>query len=552
MRAFKRFATVPTAVGICIAVFWGLCALSVVSIYPTASQSTSAHRLGFFSGNALALIHKLQQERAAAAGHLSMNGNKKLARQFKKEANSTDHRHAMFQKFAGRFNSAGYGAELTTPLKEADALFAGLGGMRTRISDSAVSAEEAVSYYTRIIEKLSKSIFLLEAQQLSHGASDQSRKAYSRIVKASELSSRDMADGAVFLGRQNKGSKRDGSWRKISAAEKALLTDYRSLATAERRALFDAWSESKAKSAADSMRNELANGSTTMADGQYTAAKWLKAFRKNLAGLQQIALAQQRDFIKNAGGAAARSAYLFVILTLVASVATLAAMAWFQPAYFRQTLLALLLLGNLALIAWAFTIGPDWLVKESGPIESLQAFALAAAFFVFCADAANSRDAPRVVAIVFSCACFLLFFREVDFRVYGAPEWLIAISSGPGRRVLFVIILAILAVYVAAQRRHLRAMIRPCLKWSAWPLLLWLPLLLAGEQIEVMTHATRKDGLLGYWESGQFWEELLEFNAYLVLLFGAYAFGEIFGLRTRQESTFRLTSLKNALAAKKD
>ncbi len=553
MRAFKQFATVPAAVGICIAMLWGLCALSIASIYPIASQSTSAYRLGFFSGNALTLIHKLQHERAAAAGYLSMNESMRPAKQFKKEARATDHRYAVLQKSAGRFNSDDYGTELTTALKEADALLAGLGGLRTRISDSAVSAEEAIGYYTRIIEKLTKSIFLLETQPLDHVASDQSRKAYSSIVKATELSSRGMADGAVFLGGQNTGSKRGRSWRKTSADEKALLTDYRSLATAEQRALFDVWSESKAKFAADTMRNELAKHSeTAIASGKHTPAKWLKVFRQKLAGLYQIAASQQRDFIAKVGRTAARSAYLFVTLTLVASLATLVAVAWFQPVYFRHTLLALLLFGNLALIVWAFTIGPDWLVKESGPIESLQAFALAAAFFVFYANAANSKDAPRVVAIIFSCACFLLFFREVDFRVYGAPEWLIAITSGPGRRVLFVIILAILAVYVATQRRHLRAMVRPCLKWSAWPLLFWLPLLLAGEQIEVMTHATRKDGVLGFWGSGQFWEELLEFNAYVVLLFGAYVFGEIFGLRTRQESTIRLTSLKNALAAKKD
>ena len=112
-------------------------------------------------------------------------------------------------------------------------------------------------------------------------------------------------------------------------------------------------------------------------------------------------------------------------------------------------------------------------------------------------------------------------------------------------------IIAVLLLYVATQWRHFTAMVRPFLKWGAWPLLLWLPLLLVGEMIEVATHATRKDALLGYWANGEFWEELLELNAYLVLLFGAYVFAEIFGLRTKQDSVSRLTSFRNALAARK-
>lgn len=552
MKALKKNAAVPVAVALCIALMWGLGAITFATSYQTASQSTSASRLSVFSRTVFALIHNLQYERAAAAGYLSTGRSAGSANLFKTWSDHVDNARAGFRKSIGRFNSDDYGQELTSALRRADELLDGIGDMRMRISETTVVPDEVVAYYTQIISNLSESVFPLEKQKLERAPSDQSRKAYLAIVRVIELASRDMAEGTLFLDRWNNGAKQDGAWRQISADESALLAEYRSVADAEQRALFDAWSNSNAKSAADKMRTALTEApSATAAGGDLTVTRWLQVLGSNVAALNQIAWAQQRDFIKSVGGDAARAAYLFVALTVVASLATLVAVAWFRPASFRHALFALLLVGNLALISWAQAVGPDWLVKESGPIESLQAFALAAAFFIFCANIAGSRDVSRVAAIAFTCTCFLLFFREFDFRVYGAPEWLVAVSTGPVRRVLYVAIIAVLLLYVATQWRHFTAMVRPFLKWDAWPLLLWLPLLLVGEMIEVATHATRKDALLGYWANGEFWEELLELNAYLVLLFGAYVFAEIFGLRTKQDSVSRLTSFRNALAARK-
>jgi hypothetical protein len=56
------------------------------------------------------------------------------------------------------------------------------------------------------------------------------------------------------------------------------------------------------------------------------------------------------------------------------------------------------------------------------------------------------------------------------------------------------------------------------------------------EMIELRAHATRHDDLPGYWANGQFWEELVELNAYIVLLFAAYIFAEIYRSSTDSES----------------
>lgn len=552
MKALKKVATVPVAVALCVAVLWGLCAVTVAMSYPTASQSTSTSRLAEFSRNAFVLIRSLQEERATAAGTLAMNQDNASARQFKTWSDITDRNRTVFRKSIGRFNGDDYGPGLTSALRQADGLLDGLGDMRTRISESTVSPDEAIAYYTQVISTLSEPIFLLDSQPLDDVALHQSRSAYLAIVRAIELASRDMAEGAVFLDERNRGRRPDGTWRQASPDESALLAEYGSLASAEQRALFDVWSQSEARSAADTMRAALAEAPDLTTGGEtLTVAQWLNAFQANLAALYPMAWAQQQVFTEDLKDDASRAAYLFVALTVLAGLATIVAIAWFHPACFRHALLGSLLLCNLALIVWAFAVGPDWLVKESGPIESLQAFALAAAFFIFCANVVSAKDASRIVAIIFCCACFMSFFREFDFRVYGAPEWLIAMSSGPVRRALYVTIIAVLVVYVATQYRYFTAMVLPFLKWDAWPLVLWVPLLLVGELVELATHATRKDASQGYWANGQFWEELLELNAYLVLLFGAYVFGEVFGLRTKQDSVSRLTSCRNALAAKK-
>ena len=87
---------------------------------------------------------------------------------------------------------------------------------------------------------------------------------------------------------------------------------------------------------------------------------------------------------------------------------------------------------------------------------------------------------------------------------------------------------SITVLYVLSRFRHLPGLIRSSLRWKAWPFYLWLPLFLAGQWIEVWTNEARYEPLRGSWVSGQFWEEMFELSAYLVLLFAAYAFSDVY------------------------
>ena len=252
-----------------------------------------------------------------------------------------------------------------------------------------------------------------------------------------------------------------------------------------------------------------------------------------LYGLANIEL---QDLLKKTGTEAARRAILFLVSLLGVVIATLSAIAWHWPPALRQSLLIALIVFNIALVLWTMSTGPDWIAKESGPVEGLQAVALVIAFAAFCRDAIKHPGASRPAAVTLACLCFIIFFREIDLRIFDAPEWLINITTGLVRKGLSTILAGLTAVYVASRYKDVPGLIRSSLTWRAWPFYIWPLLLITAEKIELRAHATRHDDLPGYWANGQFWEELVELNAYIVLLFAAYIFAEIYRSSTDSES----------------
>jgi len=143
-------------------------------------------------------------------------------------------------------------------------------------------------------------------------------------------------------------------------------------------------------------------------------------------------------------------------------------------------------------------------------------------------QATKEPGASRTAAVALASLCFIVLLREVDFRMFDAPDWLITVTSGHGRRVIMWLVASLAVIYVLSRFRHLPSLIRSSLIWKAWPFYLWFPLFLLGQGIEVWTHEARNDALQGYWVNGQFWEELFELNAYLALLFAAFVFSDVY------------------------
>ncbi len=225
----------------------------------------------------------------------------------------------------------------------------------------------------------------------------------------------------------------------------------------------------------------------------------------------------------------ARHLNLLVILVVTAATVITVIVLSIRSRRPAETLfVALTIALNVPLVIWATTAGPDFLADEFGVLEFAQAFALLMAAVLALVDAAKYSQPTRTAAILLSSVCAFLFFRELDLRVFDAPYWLVAVSTGEVRRAIFVIGASATIIYAVSQFRNLIKLIPCALSWKIWPFVSWPILLILGEVVAVMTHDTRTDDLHGFWQAGQFWEELLELDAYIVLLYAAYVFGDAF------------------------
>ncbi len=259
-----------------------------------------------------------------------------------------------------------------------------------------------------------------------------------------------------------------------------------------------------------------------------SSAEGLETIQKKRDRILNLAHSEFQQLMAKTSTEAARWAYIFVISLLVVVIATLCAIAWHKPAALDLSFLIGLLVFNAALIVWTLSTGPFWISKESGPIESLHTIVLAVGWVLFCRETMKHSGSSRMAALVMACLCLLMFFRELDLRVFNAPEWLINITTPGIRKWLSLALIVLASVYAASRYRQIPGLVRSSLTWRAWPFYIWPMLLIAGEKVELVTHETRQDDLPGYWANGQFWEEFLELNAYITVLYAAYIFAEIY------------------------
>ena len=77
---------------------------------------------------------------------------------------------------------------------------------------------------------------------------------------------------------------------------------------------------------------------------------------------------------------------------------------------------ACFLAANLAFLSLGLLQGVQQIAMENGLIENAQAFLIFAGFVTFVWIATQQRGATQTGAVLLASACFVIFFREVDFR----------------------------------------------------------------------------------------------------------------------------------------
>lgn len=177
-------------------------------------------------------------------------------------------------------------------------------------------------------------------------------------------------------------------------------------------------------------------------------------------------------------------------------------------------------LGNIGLLGW-WWLSAHEISNESGPIENLQAAVLFLVFVIFCFNSMKLEGAGRTVAVIFCFLCFFMFFREVDFQDMTESDAILSITRGHTQKLIFWFSLLLMSGYIISQFIYFRAMVAAMLHWRAWPYYTWLVLIISGELTEEFSRAT---GNL-FWDfvipNGNFWEEMLELNAYMALMFAS-------------------------------
>lgn len=196
------------------------------------------------------------------------------------------------------------------------------------------------------------------------------------------------------------------------------------------------------------------------------------------------------------------------------------------PILTPAVLIAAIALINGVLLAW-WWVTSDQIAAEGGIMENLQVILLGGAVYFF-AQVARSADQPVREFATFMCiATFYLLVRELDFRALPGPDWMQWLSSKTPRRVGQVVILLVLFAYALKNVRKLVEAVlsmRPSQRWMYAGIFFLFALAKLTEEISRADKNPIGDFALSH---GQFWEELLEFNADLMLFVAAIHVGGV-------------------------
>lgn len=180
-------------------------------------------------------------------------------------------------------------------------------------------------------------------------------------------------------------------------------------------------------------------------------------------------------------------------------------------------------------MAWWWSAS-DAIAREGGPVENLQLVILFATVVLFARHGHRMDGAGRRVAIALCLACMYLFLRELDLRYLQSDNWIVWLTTGARRKVMHGTVVFLLAAYVVSHFMSFWKVARSLLSWHAWPYYAAAVLFLVAKLAEEISKADKNPFGQFALPHGQFFEELLELNADMMLLVGAvmfYSFGTI-------------------------
>ena len=527
MSALNRLTAKASRALLFVAGIWFVCLFILLPMHPGATQANKTYHLGTFTAHMFALANSLQHEMLLIAGS-NIHPDNNSADKLEQAVARSDFARNKINKFWGRFDSTPYGKSFRNQIEMAFTRLDAVDRKTKRSQASELEIIASAKALSSVIGELLSIDTYVDDLKISVEETNLLRNGLSSSMRLTRLMHMELLAGMSALANQKLDKTALAQWQSIAQERQKTLKEFianSALTPGLVPAINSALEGIRpAAELGDHFIDSASQGTTS----EYPQkSDWFDTYSAGPKSSIAMISVFQSHMTANAVNGAKDASDTLVLVVALSTILTCIILIWQNYRDPELVFLVFMAALNIPLLAWGLTAGGDFLANENGALETAQAITLAVAFAFFCADAARHDHNSRVAALVLVSVCFFMFFREVDFRTFGAPEWLINLSSGSGRRTIFYIGTAAVIIYALRNIRSLIALIPSGLSIKAWPFYLWPVLLLLGEGVEELTHATRKDDLHGFWADGQFWEEMLELDAYLVLAFAAIMFGKI-------------------------
>ncbi|MFC1684823.1 nitrate- and nitrite sensing domain-containing protein [Pseudomonadota bacterium] len=215
-----------------IVVFLMLTSL-IWSRYQDVREMDALTQLGVAIG---ALIHETQIERGASAGFLGSRGTE-FTTQLANQRTRTELKAAALKEFLSTFNPAPYGDKFRETLQAARETMNDIPAYRTRIDSLAISAKEAIAFYSthnkRWIQLIQLSVELTPNAEISL-----LRAAYQHFIEGKETAGIERAVMSKTFATGNFRKGEYGYFQMLIAMQDSFFEQFRSLATEEQIAFF--------------------------------------------------------------------------------------------------------------------------------------------------------------------------------------------------------------------------------------------------------------------------------------------------------------------------
>jgi len=167
---------------------------------------------------------------------------------------------------------------------------------------------------------------------------------------------------------------------------------------------------------------------------------------------------------------------------------------------------------NLFLFAWSATGAAGFLAQEQGVLQIGQLILIALAMFLFLVPVIRNRGPARTAAVALVGVSLCCFYRELDLAAFGVTGPMAAITTSAIRDIVLTVGVLLLLGYIARNRADIPAWWRFATRAEAWPLIASGILLVIGILLDALLEGDLQ---------GKFWEELVEFNSYVLFVLAA-------------------------------